>query len=62
MLFLAGEAPTAPFYMTLALFVAFLGCVGVGVYLVRGVPDLFRTGEESIQKPQAASREDLPAA
>jgi hypothetical protein len=57
MTFLFGEVPTAPLLMTAALVVAFLGSVGIGVYVVRHTPDRF-TSPYDVEKaePSKTSR------
>lgn len=45
-LLLSGEVPEAPIFMALALVVAFLGSVGIGVFVVRHTPDAFAGSSE----------------
>ena len=44
-MFLAGEVPIAPISMAVALLVAFLGCIGLGIYVVSHAREVFHASE-----------------
>lgn len=43
---LAGEVPSAPILMAVALTVAFLGSVGVGLYVFFHTPERFQSAQD----------------
>ena len=53
---LAGEIAQAPILMALALVVAFLGAVGVGVYVFRHTPERFASAGNLEQPGEATPR------
>jgi hypothetical protein len=53
MSYLYGEIPTAPILMALALFVAFVGCVGIGAYVVLHTAAR-SSSEQDVAEPQEA--------
>ncbi len=54
--YLYGEVPSAPILMMLALVVAFLGSVGVGIYVFRHTPDRFQSAHDVEESKPASPR------